>query len=78
MNCLVRKLALKALNSALDERKTDVQKAARAVELWTRRAKAVCAALESLSEKVSDGKVTQEEAEAAAAEIRALLESWRG
>lgn len=77
MNCLVKKLALKALNSALDERKTDVQKAARAVELWTQRAKAVCTALESLSEKVSDGKVTQEEAEAAAAEIRALLESWK-
>lgn len=77
MNCLIRKMALNALNSALDERKTDVQKAAKTVELWTSRAKAVCAALESLSEKVSDGKVTQKEAEQAAAELRALLESWR-
>ena len=77
MNCILRKFILGKINDVLKARAEDVEKASAAVTLWTGRAKAVCQALESLSAKVADGKVTQEEAEQAAAELRALVESWR-
>lgn len=77
MNCFLKSFISRRLTKLLDARKDGVEKARAQVALWTSRTKAVCAALESLSAKLEDNKVTPEELEAAVAELGALVENWK-
>lgn len=65
------------MNSLLDAKKDSVEKARAQVALWTFRTKAVCTALESLSDKLEDNKLDPDELEAAVAELKALVENWK-
>ena len=77
MNCFLRGFIAKKLSALLDSEKDGVEKARAQVALWTSRTKAVCAALESLSAKLEDNKVTPEELEAAVEEMKGLVASWK-
>ena len=76
-SCILKRFILKRLNKLLEDGEDKIQKARENVVLWTSRAKAVCAALESLSAKLEDNKVTPEELEAAVAEIQELIAGWK-
>lgn len=77
MNCFLKGFITKKLNGLLDAKKDGVEKARAQVALWTSRTKAVCAALESLSAKLEDNQLDPDELEAAVAELKALISSWR-
>lgn len=47
------------------------------VNLWLSRADKVTNALKSLSEKLEDNLVTDDELEAAVADLKALVENWK-
>ena len=61
MNCILKRFILKRLNKLLDEHKEDIGKARDTVGLWLNRTKAVLSRLESLSDKLADNNVTDEE-----------------
>ena len=77
MNCMLRKLILGKINDVVGAKKEGVEKARAQVALWTRRAKAVCQALESLSAKLEDSKLDPDELEAAVTDLKTLVENWK-
>ena len=76
MNCLLKSFILKKLNKLLDEYKSSVTKARDNVDLWTTRAKRVTACLESLSKKLEDNKLSDDELEEAIEELTSLVKGW--
>lgn len=77
MNCFLKGFISRRLNKLLEGGEGKIQKARESVAVWTGRAEKICAALKSLSAKLEDNKLDPEELEAAVAEIKALVESWK-
>jgi endonuclease III len=77
MNCVLRKFIIGKLNDFLEMKQEDVAKAKNLVELWNTRAQKVSLALQSLLQKLDDGKVDEEEIEQAVDEIRRLVGEWK-
>ena len=76
MNCILKRFILKRLNKLLDEHKEDIGKARDTVGLWLNRTKAVLSRLESLSDKLADNEVTDEELEQIVNEFQGLVKEW--
>ena len=76
MNCILKRFILKRLNKLLDEHKEDIGKARDIVGLWLNRTKAVLTRLESLSDKLADNEVTDEELEQIVNEFQGLIKEW--
>lgn len=76
MNCILKKFILKRLNKLLDEYKDNVGKARDTVEVWTTRAKRVTTCLESLSKKLEDNELSDDELEEAIEELTSLVKGW--
>jgi hypothetical protein len=77
MNCVLRSFALKQVNKLLEGYRDDVDKARQTVVVWTGRAKALTACLESLSKKLEDGKIDEDELTDAIDEIKTLVKGWK-
>ena len=77
MNCLLRKTLLKAANKLLDDYKSDVDTARNKVQVWLGRAEAITKFLKSMSEKLADANLTEEELKAAVDELKYIVENWR-
>ena len=73
MNCILKSFILKKLNKLLDEYKDNVSKARDTVEVWTTRAKRVTTCLESLSKKLEDNELSDDELEEAIEELTSLV-----
>ena len=76
MNCLLKSFILKKLNKLLEEYKENVNKARDNVDLWTTRAKRVTACLESLSKKLEDNELSDDELEEVIEELTSLVKGW--
>lgn len=76
MNCILKRFILKRLNKLLDEHKEDMGKARDTVGLWLNRTKAVLTRLESLSDKLADNNVTDEELDQIVNEFQGLIKEW--
>ena len=76
-SCILRSFIVKKLNKLLDEYKENVCKARGTVNLWLTRANDIVKCLESLSAKLEDNKLTDEELEQAIEEIQALVKGWK-
>ena len=76
MNCILKRFILKRLNKLLDEHKEDIGKARDTVGLWLNRTKAVLSRLESLSDKLADNNVTDEELDQIVNEFQGLVKEW--
>ena len=76
MNCILKRFILKRLNKLLDEHKEDMGKARDTVGLWLNRTKAVLSRLESLSDKLADNNVTDEELDQIVNEFQGLIKEW--
>ena len=76
MNCILKRFILKRLNKLLDEHKEDIGKARDTVGLWLNRTKAVLSRLESLSDKLADNNVTDEELDQIVNEFQGLIKEW--
>ena len=61
MSCVLKKFILNQVNKLLDDYKDNVAKARDTIDVWLSRATKLVKCLESLSEKVSDSKLTDEE-----------------
>ena len=68
-SCIMRKFILKQVNKLLDEYKDNVGKARGTVNLWLSRADNLTNCLKSLSQKLEDSELTDEELEDAVQEI---------
>lgn len=68
-SCIMRKFILKQVNKLLDEYKENVGKARGTVNLWLSRADSLTNCLKSLSQKLEDSELTDEELEDAVQEI---------
>lgn len=76
MNCILKSFILKKLNKLLDEYKSNVSKARDTVDVWTTRAKRVTTCLESLSKKLEDNKLSDDELEEVIEELTSLVKGW--
>lgn len=76
-SCIIRKFILKSLNKLLDEYKENVGKARGTVKLWLSRADSIASCLKSLSQKLEDNKLTDDELEQTIEEVKTLIESWK-
>ncbi len=75
-NCIIKRFVLKRLNSLLDDRKESIAKARSTVELWTGRCKSLCGLLESLSAKLEDNTLTDDELKESISEVESLIREW--
>lgn len=76
MNCILKSFILKKLNKLLDEYKSNVSKVRDTVDVWTTRAKRVTTYLESLSKKLEDNELSDDELEEAIEELTSLVKGW--
>lgn len=76
MNCILKSFILKRLNKLLNEYKDNVGKARNTVNVWTTRAKSITSCLESLSKKLEDNKLTDDELKEAIDELTSLVKEW--
>ena len=76
MNCIVKQFALRRLNALLGEYKGNVAKARESVATWTGRCKSLCGLLESLSSKLDDNELTDDELKSAVDDIQAIIREW--
>lgn len=75
-HCIIKRFVLKRLNGLLDDRKESIAKARSTVELWTGRCKSLCGLLESLSAKLEDNTLTDDELKSAVDDIQAIIREW--
>ena len=76
MNCMLRKFILKKVNEVLKEKKTSVEACKKTVDLWQSRVQLVLDAVKSLSQKLDDGQIDDNEIEAFVNELKKTVESW--
>jgi len=77
MNCLLRKFILQQLNKVLEDYKNNVELAKAKVDVWLKRSGAINTFLQSLSQKLDDNNLTEEELEAALDELKQMVASWK-
>lgn len=75
-NCIIKRFVLKRLNSLLDDRKESIAKARESVATWTGRCKSLCGLLESLSAKLEDNTLTDDELKESISEVESLIREW--
>ncbi len=73
---LICKIVLSALNKLLAARKGETQNAVNIVSRWISRLQAIIACFRGLCEKLSDGEINAEEANAIKAEIADIIRKW--
>lgn len=76
MNCMLRKFILKKVNEVLKEKKTSVEACKKTVDLWQSRVQLVLDAVKSLSQKLDDGQLSDNEIETFVNELKKTVESW--
>lgn len=76
MNCMLRKFILKKVNEVLKEKKTSVEACKKIVDLWQSRVQLVLDAIKSLSQKLDDGQLSDNEIETFVNELKKTVESW--
>lgn len=76
MNCMLRKFILKKVNEILKEKKTSVEACKKTVDLWQSRVQLILDAVKSLSQKLDDGQLSDNEIEAFVNELKKTVESW--
>lgn len=76
MNCILKSFILKKLNKLLEEYKDNIGKARGTVSMWTQRANSVTKCLESLSKKLEDNELSDDELEEAIEELTSLVKGW--
>lgn len=72
---LVKKYALSAIKDAVSANKDKVAKYATATQVWLNRLNWITGFLNSLVDRLKDGELTDEEAEAVIIEANAILDS---
>ena len=77
MNCLLKKFLLKQANQLLADYKGNLNFAREKVGTWLARATAITTYLQSLSKKLEDSHLTEEELEAAVNELKYIVENWK-
>ena len=77
MNCLLKKFLLKQANKLLEDYKGNLNVAREKVGTWLARARVITAYLQSLSDKLEDSHLTDEELEAAVNELKPIIDQWK-
>ena len=75
-NCIIKRFILNQVNKLLDEHKTNIVKTRETVSLWTTRTKRLLSCLESLSQKLEDNKIDDNELQEVVSEIESLVKEW--
>ena len=77
MNCVLKRFILSQLNKVLEDYKDNVELAKAKVDVWLKRSEAINAFLQSLSQKLDDNNLTENELEAAIEELKQMIASWK-
>lgn len=73
---LAKKYIIKSINELLDDYKCDVQRVAVVIGVWITRLQTIIAYLQKILDRVSDGKIEDEEVDASVEEIEAIVREW--
>lgn len=76
MTWILKKLAIRAINSLLKTYDDDVQKFLEQVDMNMRRIQRVAGLLQSLKKRLKDGNITPEEVEDTINDIKTTVEDW--
>ena len=76
MNWILKKLAIRAINSLLKTYDKDVQKFLEKVDMNMRRIQRVAGLFQSLKKRLKDGNITPEEVEETINDIKTTVEDW--
>lgn len=76
MNWILKKLAIRAVNSLLKTYDKDVQKFLEKVDMNMRRIQRVAGLFQSLKKRLKDGTITPEEVEETINDIKTTVEDW--
>ena len=73
---IMKKLAIRAINSLLKTYDKDVQKFLEKVDMNMRRIQRVAGLFQSLKKRLKDGTITPEEVEETINDIKTTVEDW--
>lgn len=76
MTWILKKLAIRAINSLLKTYDKDVQKFLEKVDMNMRRIQRVAGLFQSLKKRLKDGTITPEEVEETINDIKTTVEDW--
>lgn len=76
MKCIARKFILSQANKLLEAYKDGIDEAKSKVKTWTTRARSLADCLDSLLQKLEDGRIDEEEMKKAVEEVKQLVEKW--
>lgn len=76
MTWILKKLAIRAINSLLKTYDEDVQKFLEKVDMNMRRIQRVAGLFQSLKKRLKDGSISPEEVEETINDIKTTVEDW--